>query len=138
MPRTITVSTEVFAAIWAQRQDGEENEDAILIRLFNCRGGAVVASSAPTESAPTGIGVRDSRNGVEFPEGFEIFRTYKKREFSAIAQGGVWVRKDDGRQFPPLNQLNASIAVGAENVWNGNWKYRSADGMIRSIGDLRR
>ena len=40
--------------------------------------------------------------------------------------------------YPTLNQLNASIATGAENIWNGNWKYRTEDGSIRSINDLRR
>ncbi len=44
MYRTITVSTEVFAAIWAKRQDGEETEDAILRRVFGCSG------DAPSES----------------------------------------------------------------------------------------
>lgn len=32
--RTIEVSTEVFALIWAARQQGEETEDAILLRLL--------------------------------------------------------------------------------------------------------
>jgi hypothetical protein len=75
---------------------------------------------------------------VHFAEGFEIFRSYKRREFSARAQGGVWFRSDNNQTYPTLNQLNASIAAGAENVWNGNWKYRASDGSVRSIGDLRR
>lgn len=36
------------------------------------------------------------------------------------------------------NQLNPSIAAGAENIWNGNWKYRADTGAIRSIDALRR
>ncbi|WDR03098.1 hypothetical protein PSQ19_02530 [Devosia algicola] len=36
MNRTIPVSTEVFAAIWAARKTGEETEDAILRRILQC------------------------------------------------------------------------------------------------------
>ena len=32
--RNISVSAEVFAAIWAQRQHGEASEDAILGRIL--------------------------------------------------------------------------------------------------------
>ena len=135
MSRTITVSTDVFAAIWAKRQDGEETEDAILRRVFGCSG------DAPSESVTrttNGVGgVHDSRNGVHFPRGFEVFRGYKRREYHAVAQDGAWLRKDTGDLYPTLNQLNSSIAAGVENIWNGNWKYRTDDGSTRSINDLR-
>lgn len=135
MSRTITVSTEVFAAIWADRRPGEESEDAILRRKFSC------ARPESPDSAPAtnqNGGVYDSRNNVKFPRGFTIFRTYKHREYEAVAQDGVWVRTDTGERYPTLNRLNASITTGAENVWNGNWKYRTEDGTIRSIDHLRR
>jgi hypothetical protein len=85
-----------------------------------------------------GTGVRDERNGVSFPEGFEIFRTYKQQEYRARAQSGAWHRLDNGQKYPTLNQLNSSIAAGAENVWNGNWKYRTPEGAQKSIAELRR
>ena len=136
MSRTITVSTDVFAAIWANRQEGEETEDAILRRRFGC---AKTGGSQESQPALNGSGgVRDARNNVHFPRGFVAFRTYKRREYEAIAQDGAWLRKDTGDLYPTLNQLNASIAAGAENIWNGNWKYRAEDGTIRSINDLRR
>ena len=136
MSRSITVSTEVFAAIWGERQEGEETEDAILSRLLGCKmGGNDPGGTADPSSSG---GVFDTRNNVRFPEGFEVFRTYKRREYRAEAQNGVWVRKDTGGQFPTLNQLNDSITAGPENVWNGNWKYRSEDGSMRSINNLRR
>ena len=78
------------------------------------------------------------RNGVRFPRGFTAIRKYKHKEYKAIAEGGAWVREDTGQQFPTLNQLNASIADGNENVWNGNWKYRNDNGALRSINELRR
>jgi hypothetical protein len=115
---------------------GVGRDDRILRRLLGCS----AAESEKSDVKPNGAGggVFDARNGVQFPEGFEIFRTYKRREYVAYARAGTWLRKDDGRKYPTLNQLNASIASGAENVWNGNWKYRADDGSIHSINDLRR
>ena len=133
MSRTVTLSTAVFAAIWAERRDGEETEDAILRRLLGCGGGAQ-ANGAHGEREG---GVYDARNDVHFPEGFEIFRNYKRREYKATARRGAWVREDTGKPFPTLNRLNESIASGNENVWNGSWKYRTPEGSFRSIDSLR-
>ncbi len=133
MSRTITLSTTVFAAIWANRRDGEETEDAILRRLLSCGSGAQANGVHDERDG----GVYDARNNVHFPEGFEIFRNYKRREYKATARRGVWVREDTGKRFPTLNRLNESIASGNENVWNGNWKYRTPDGSFRSIDSLR-
>ncbi len=133
MTRTITVSTSVFAAIWANRRDGEETEDTILGRLLGCGDGARSNQADGVDDS----GVLDSRNDVHFPEGFELFRNYKRKEYKAIAHSGVWIREDTGERFPTLNQLNESIVSGNENVWNGNWKYRTPDGTFRSIDTLR-
>ena len=135
MSRTITISTDVFAAIWARRKDGEENEDSILRREFGCPG--MPNGGVPGSSSSGANGVYDARNNVRFPEGFEIFRTYKRREYRAQARSGMWLRLDNNERYPTLNQLNSSIAAGAENVWNGNWKYRASDGTIHSINELR-
>ncbi len=133
MSRTITLSTAVFAAIWANRREGEETEDAILRRLLECGDGGHAAGFDDTREG----GVYDARNGVHFPEGFELFRNYKRKEYKAIARGGMWVREDTAERFPTLNRLNESIASGNENVWNGNWKYRTANGSFRPIATLR-
>ncbi len=125
MSRTITLSTSVSAAIWAERRDGEETENAILRRLLGCG------------DADWANGGHDARNDVHFLEGFEIFRTYKRREYKATARAGVWVREDTGERYPTLNRLNESISSGNENVWNGSWKYRTPDGSFRSIDSLR-
>ena len=136
MMRSIPVSTDVFATIWARRKDGENSEDEILRRVLGCSVATGPADKATTSEV--GGGVFDVRNNVRFPEGFEIFRTYKRREYAAVARSGFWVRKDDGSQHATLNQLNNSIAAGPENVWNGNWKYRDKNGSIHSIDELRR
>ncbi len=134
--RQINVSTDTFAGIWAARQPGEDSEDAILSRILGLERRPDLLS-VPTQPIDYG-GVTDTRNNVSFPEGFRIFRHYKGREYQAEARQGSWVRLDNGQRFPTLNQLNASIAAGAENVWNGNWKFRDEGGRIRSIGTLRK
>lgn len=139
MNRTIPVSTEVFAAIWARRQEGEESEDAILHRLLGLTTPKPAQPASPIPATSGGaVGFHDARNGVDFPRGFEIFRSYKRKDYKAVAQDGHWLRPDTGDLYPSLNQLNASIAAGNENVWNGNWKYRDQDGTVRSISALRR
>ncbi len=91
------------------------------------------AAPVPDESG----GVYDTRNNVHFSEGFEIFRTYKRKEYRAIARNGSWVRQDTGDQFPTLNKLNRSITPGRESVWSGVWRYITEDGSNRSIHVLR-
>lgn len=137
MRRTITISTPVFAAIWSHRQDGEENEDAILARVLEVpSNGSELAPSNLVENADGGV--YDSRNGVHFPGGFEAFRRYKGRKYTAVVVDGLWVRQDTRETYRSLNQLNSSIAVGLENVWNGTWKFLSEDGSIQPLGVLRR
>ena len=74
---------------------------------------------------------------MHFPEGFEIFRIYKRREYKATARADVWVREDTGERYPTLDRLNESISSGNENVWNGSSKCRTPDGSFRSIDSLR-
>ena len=135
MQRNISISMDVFAAIWANRNSGENTEDEILRRLLDCEPITKSTGSPPTREGAGGV--YDTRNNVHFPEGFRIFRTYKRREYIAEARGGSWVREDTDVSYPTLNQLNLSIVAGMENVWNGNWKYRTSDGAIRSIAELR-
>lgn len=133
MSRPIDISTDVFAAIWAKRMDGEESENAILRRLLGCS----AAEGPEEERGPPDGGVYDTRNKVQFPRGFVIFRNYKQSRYEAIAENGSWRRTDTGKLYPTLNQLNCSIAAGPENVWNGNWKYKAENGTVCPIGQLR-
>ena len=136
MSRTFPVSTDVFAAIWAKRQEGEDSEDDILRRILGIAKSE--KDARPRQALQRSGGCRDRRNNVHFPQGFEIFRTYKRKDYRAIAQDGNWLRLDTGDLYPTLNQLNTSIAAGTENVWNGNWKFKDESGMIQSIDKLRR
>ena len=136
--RTIAVSTDVFAAIWAQRQESEETEDAILRRLLGCAAADAESPHTETGGGSGNSGVYDARNDVHFRQGLEVFRTYKGKHYSAFAEDGTWRRVDTGERFVTLNRVNASIVDGAENVWNGTWRYHDDYGLNRSIEDLRR
>ena len=137
--KTINVSTDVFAAIWASREDGEGDEDAVLRRLLGCVRAADEEAGGNDDGRTRGGpgGVHDLRNGVHFPQGLEAFRTYKGKHYNAVAEDGMWRRLDTGERFPTLNQVNGSIVEGVENVWNGNWRYHDSNGLNRSIDDLR-
>jgi hypothetical protein len=135
MSKSIAISTDVFAAIWAARQEGEESEDDILRRLLLDSG--LRQDVQPFSGSVHAEGVNDSRNNVFFPKGFLVFRGYKGQHFEAEALNGEWKRRDNGQRYASLNQLNASIVRGNENIWNGNWKYKNEKDEIASIADLR-
>jgi hypothetical protein len=119
--RTINVSTNVFAAIWRARREGEETEDAILRRIFEL---PPPATKVLDESGGRMGGFYDERSGVHFPEGMRIYRTYKGHKREAIAHLDRWFVHDTGQSFPSLHKLSQSVNDGKhENAWN-NWKYR--------------
>lgn len=131
--RTISLSTDVFASIWADRQPGEESEDDILRRW-----GLVPKTQAATENPASREpeGFRDAKYGFEVPEGFEIYRTYKGREYKAQATKGHWRRLDTGELFSSLNRLsNSVIDRPPEDAWE-NWKCIN-NGKEVTVGELR-
>lgn len=135
MLRSIDVSTSVYAAIWAARSDGEETESQILERILTAR--PFSTDGGPKKESPDS-GFFDRRNMIDFPAGFKIERDYKGKSYAAEVRNGRWVRLDNGKSYRSLNQLNASITAGAENVWNGSWTYTDAHGRVRSINHLRK
>lgn len=138
MSRTIKISTDVFAAIWAARKDGEETENDILERLFNRPSTNGFQLLEVTETNEMKVnGVFDSRNNVHFKEGFAAFRQYKGKIYHAIAMNGQWVRPDTLEFYNSLNKLNESITSGKENIWNGNWQFVDEAHIPQSIDRLR-
>jgi hypothetical protein len=130
--RTVQISTDVFQAIWSARRPGEEDEDAILRRILR---------AAPAEKMEAAIqrqsgGLTDPSYGVHFPEGFEVFRTYLGKDYSARVENGRWVI--DGRPISgsTINQLSAAIGILRENGW-ANWEFRTPEGQVKKIGELR-
>ncbi len=140
--RTIQVSLDVFQAIWTNRHPEEQSEDDILRRLI-LKEKAVHPSrpesmngviKQPERDMRVEIGFHDPRYGVELPAGFEIFRTYKGREYRAQAVQGFWILGDKG--YGTLNELNGALGVGSENAWKV-WFYKDDQGRKRPLSDLR-
>jgi hypothetical protein len=134
--RSISVSTDTYAAIWAARQPGEDSEDDILGRVLKVPRAPI---NKPANGRPTlnKVGFRDPRFDIELAEGFEIFRTYLGTDYRATAKDGSWVLGHTGKSYPSLNQLSRAIGAKIENAWN-NWYYAGADGKRQLITTLRK
>jgi hypothetical protein len=141
--RHIVISTDVFAALWARRQPDEDSENAILERLLGLPKGPPVAElvmafndrgRARNAGADGQGGIYNHMFDVHFPAGFEIFRTYKGRDYRAVVRDGRWVM--EGRNFPSLFALSMAIIDSRENPWM-HWKYRNAKGRVATISHLR-
>jgi len=130
--RTIQVSADLYAAIWKRQEAGESSEEEILRRVLDVPNRKPPADPKPARGA---MGFYDRRNGVTFPMGFEIFRTYLGQEYRARAIGGLWCRKDDGEVYPSLNQLSESLGA-SENAWD-MWFYADETGERKPISTLR-
>lgn len=133
MPR-IDVSDDVLVAIRSHRRDGKEPENQVLQRMLGLHG------DAPVETGP---GFIDATYGIPFPEGFEIFRTYKGRPYAARVAGGRWILDDGigggmagGGAYDSLNQLSQAVIDGNENAWMF-WFFVGPDGTKRRISELR-
>lgn len=135
--RTIQVSVDVFHAIWTRRKAGEDSEDSILRRELKVpaskqektNGHALLRDLVVQHS-----GFHDPRYGVEVPSGFEIFRTYKGKDYKAQAIQGFWIYNSKG--YPSLNELNTAIGISHENAWSA-WRYHDDKGRQRPLTDLR-
>jgi hypothetical protein len=134
--RSISVSTDVFAKIWALRADGENDEDAILRRVLGCPSPRASALPLVAPTSPNSSGYRDERFDVTFPEGWEIRRTYKGREYVARATSGALHLLNDGGRYRSLNELSRAVGAKTENAWQ-NWFYMDEKGKQMPVSNLR-
>ena len=127
--RTIQVSTEVFALIWAARQQGEETEDAILVRLLGPKK-QESKKVLQTESEPrrrSKVLWRDdivdglSRLGGE-ADLHEIYRVVKD------------IRTKAGRSIPP--SVDAVIRRELENNSTDSESYTGHRNLFRSVNGI--
>lgn len=132
--RPIQVSTDVYAAIWAARKTGEDSEEEILRRTFGVATPEAASASLP---ATVRIGFSDLRFGIELPEGFQIFRTYRGVEYRAKAINGAWMLMSSGDLYPSLNQLSRAIGTKVENAWY-NWYFIDTTGRRQLVTKLRK
>lgn len=131
--RLILVSSDVFAALWATRQPDEDCENAILERILGLSKSAALATPPLVPPCDDG-GIRHVRFGVYFPEGFEIFRTYKGQFWSAVVQHGLWLM--NGRMFTSLFALSMAVSDSRENPWV-HWRFQNPKGKTELIRALR-
>ncbi len=132
--KTITISSDVFAAIWKAHKEGDETEDAILRRVFKLP----PAPAAVAHSGGRMGGFYDERSGAHFPEGMRIFRVYKGRKYEAIAERDRWFVPSTGKSYHSLNKLSQSVNPGGtENAWL-NWRYTDEEGKDHFIDEIRK
>src|SRR5947209_5121635 len=103
--RNIVVSIDVFAALWADRQAGEDSENAILERLLGLPKGPplhvqMVPLPPGARGGPSDGSIYNRMFDVRFPSGFEIFRTYKGKEYSAVVRDHRWIM--GAQSYPSL------------------------------------
>jgi hypothetical protein len=127
--KTIEVSTDVFARIWALREQGEQTEDAVLQRVLSHFGQPPIAHPGAE------LGHVDPRFGVSFEPGFEVFRTYHGARYRARAEGGGWRLTGSPQLCNTLNELSRAIGAKTENAWQ-NWFFQSGEGP-RPVSELR-
>jgi hypothetical protein len=131
--RSITVSTDLYAAIWRVQKPGEETEEEILRRLLG-----VPSGQSAIQGTPEKIGFSDPRFGIKLPDGFEIFRVYKGTEYRAKAVDGRWLLTNTGEMYPSFNQLSRAVTGGkSENTWF-NWYYLDKGNKRQLINSLRK
>src|SRR3954468_24687999 len=86
--KTIKVSNAVYGALWLKARESDTSEDDVLRRLLDIKGSdEPLLEQAEIKVVP---GFIDRRFGVIFPEGFQIFRNYKGKEYFATATDGSW------------------------------------------------
>jgi predicted CopG family antitoxin len=127
--RSIDISTEVFALIWAARQEGEETEDQILKRLLAKRkkGTSEMLSTATPEFKKNDVKWRDDIvDGLTQLGGeadlHEIYRIVKD------------IRKKGGRSLPA--SVDAVIRRELENNSSDSESYTGHRNLFRSVNGI--
>jgi len=123
----VDISQDVLVKIRELCRESGETEDQVLRRLLE------IAPPCPDNA---GNGFTDATYAIHFPEGFDIFRIYKGRLFSARVVRGRWMLDADGRSYDSLNQLSQGVIDGNENAWNF-WFCQGPDGGSQRIAELR-
>ncbi|MDR3644145.1 MAG: hypothetical protein P4M02_03620 [Clostridia bacterium] len=142
--KTITISNSLYGALWSCAKEDDQSEEDILRRLLaadkarpNAKFfGEMVQLPASVSTQDGGKGYYDRRFGVYFPPGFEVFRTYKGKDFRAYVSDGKWQLEGHMVPLDTLSALSAKIGAQTENAWMG-WRYKAKDGSQPFISELR-
>jgi predicted CopG family antitoxin len=127
--RSIEISTEVFALIWAARQDGEETEDQILRRILQRKKKMISDVQSPVAPERKRADVRwrdDIVEGLERLGGeadlHEIYRIVKD------------IRQKGGRSLPP--SVEAVIRRELENNSSDSESFTGHRNLFRSVNGI--
>jgi hypothetical protein len=131
--RTISISTETFAAIWKAQEPGEASEETILRRLL---GVPTSTQSPPERDLKVVTGFVDPRYNVVLPVNFEIFRSYHGKEYRAQAIQGFWYLNSTGIGYGSVNELSAAIGITNENAW-ANWFFLDESAQKKPLSEKR-
>jgi hypothetical protein len=138
--RTIQISTEVFARIWAQRITGEEDENAILTRLLGVKEVATANEDRKTRRPaelsfiPAALWRQDVRDGLRLLGGsghlkeiYEAVRSIRRKHGRSVPQNLEAVV----RRELEYNSSDASVFQGKRD-----W-FRSVEGIGSGLWALR-
>jgi hypothetical protein len=128
--RAIQVSADVFQAIWAAREAGEDDEDAVLRRLLNVR------TAAHQATGSSGKAWIDGQYGITFHHGFGMYRRFKGNDYLAQVVDGKWDINGQKVDAKSINELSKAIGAKRENGWMG-WNFRTPSGEEKKIHELR-
>lgn len=132
--RTIEISTDVFSRIWAQRLPGEEDENAILLRLLGIKGGDKPPQIDKKKSFNLVLWRHDIRDGLAALGG----EAHLKDIYEIVRK----IRRENKRSIP----INLEAIIRRELEYNSSdatafqgkhdW-FRSANGIGSGVWALR-
>lgn len=134
--RSISISTEVFAKIWAQRVEGEEDEDAILKRLLGVtrRDPSKQKLQLKTSPIQAHLWRHDVKAGLEALGG--------QGHLSQIYKEVRRIRRQNGRSVPTnleaivRRELEHNSSDAGAFLGKRDW-FRSVEGIGSGIWALR-
>jgi hypothetical protein len=135
MPK-VDLSPKVLGEIWLRAEAGDEDVNVVLLRILGMAGSDRGPRSRSLSSAVKGDFI-DPKYHVRFPEGFEIHRSYKGKNYKAQVVNGLWEIEGVDKRLLSLNALNREIGVETENAWVSWWYEDSTTKERKHIAELR-
>lgn len=140
MPRSIDVSTEVFAKIWSHRVEGEEDENTILSRLLGLT--SPIRAESDLEAEPGSSGTLVTRTLWRHDVRAGLLACHGEAPLREIYAAVRKIRVEKGRSVP----LNLQAIVRREleynssdsNAFTGKYDwFRSVGGLGSGVWALR-
>jgi hypothetical protein len=132
--RTIEISTEVFARIWALRAGGEETEDDILQRVLHS--GSLPALEATPKSSARPQPPEKRRSNVLWRDDViaALDRLGGEADLPEIYRVVTDIRRSAGRTLPP--STDAVIRRELENNSSDSESFTAQRDLFRSVNGI--